>query len=70
MPKPLHPQLDAESKSDSDSSEDGDFVPSAGSGRCDRSGALNDALVFLFERCSSVSVSLVAFVSSISQLFL
>jgi hypothetical protein len=47
MPKSLHPPLDAESKSDSDSSEDGDFVPS-GSGRCDLSGALNAALVFLF----------------------
>lgn len=31
MPKPLQPQLNADS--DSDSSEDGDFVPS-GSGRC------------------------------------
>ncbi len=33
MPKPLQPQLDDASKSGSDSSDDGDFVPS-GSGRC------------------------------------
>jgi hypothetical protein len=47
MPKPLQPQLDDASKSGSDSSDDGDFVPS-GSGRFGRASlAFALALAFL-----------------------
>jgi hypothetical protein len=51
MTKKLQPQLDAAGDSDSDSSEDGDFLPS-GSGRCSsQSFPLHAALVFVSCNC-------------------